>query len=679
MKQIDLTVLARDIDKVLEYLGREAVMHFVEENESGVPPETGSMQAMDAAAFRHIQDNLDKLRSASDYLALGFPVEPEENSRIPGETEEALTEKICAAVSALNRLENEQKQEQIKIEEALSETRAFARLNAPFADLDQLSYLTLRVGRLDSRVQERLKESLADRAVIIPLDAEFGGDRVLAASSRKGRFALDSELRQANFIPIAIPEGYKGIPAELLSGLESRLKAVNIELNDIETSKKQFRNEYGQNLFSLSSSYKMAEIMEELKARLVSTKNTYFLTGWIPADIVTSLVEELEKLTEGRIAVRSFSPEEIPKVRDGKEKVPVSLNHGAFVRGFEGLVFSYGAPLYGTIDPTPFVAVFFTILFGIMFGDMGQGFVLFSAGLLTGKRGLKFLSGFRKFSVPLIAVGISSIIMGFLNGAVFSNDNFLIRPTMAITKFLTGNPRERILNIMPLPENGGSVVKLFYFFGFTVSVGILLNSIGLIVNIANLYSMKKYEKAFFAKTGIAGILMFWYAVSLGIRFIVSLTGNGAFQFRWFDAMGLCVPVAAVFFGPALWRLFSGSRPVFHEGFLVFIMEGFVEILETVSTYVSNTVSFLRVGAFALSHAVLSFIVFYFAELVSGVTAGTAFSIIILIFGNSVIILLEGLIVAIQVVRLQYYEFFSKFFTETGLEFSPFRFRKGANS
>jgi V/A-type H+-transporting ATPase subunit I len=107
------------------------------------------------------------------------------------------------------------------------------------------------------------------------------------------------------------------------------------------------------------------------------------------------------------------------------------------------------------------------------------------------------------------------------------------------------------------------------------------------------------------------------------------------------------------------------------------MEGFVEILETISTYVSNTVSFLRVGAFALSHGVLSFIVFRFAEEVSGISGGTVFSMLIFIIGNLVIIVLEGMIVAIQVVRLQYYEFFSKFFTETGVEFNPFRFRRGA--
>ncbi|MDR1566727.1 MAG: V-type ATP synthase subunit I, partial [Treponema sp.] len=171
MKQIELTVLSRDVDGVIEYLGRQGVMHFSgEADHSGAPPETGTTQAMDEAAYRHIRDNLDKLQTASAYLGLGLPKEPEESSRFPGETEEALTDKITAAVSSLSQRENEQNQEQRKIEEALAEAKAFANLNAPFADLDQLSYLTLRVGRLDPRRQEELREVLSDRAVIIPLD-----------------------------------------------------------------------------------------------------------------------------------------------------------------------------------------------------------------------------------------------------------------------------------------------------------------------------------------------------------------------------------------------------------------------------------------------------------------------------------------------------------------------------
>jgi V/A-type H+-transporting ATPase subunit I len=318
------------------------------------------------------------------------------------------------------------------------------------------------------------------------------------------------------------------------------------------------------------------------------------------------------------------------------------------------------------------VAFFFTLLFGIMFGDVGQGFVLFLAGWVTGRRGLKALRKFKNYSTPLISVGLASMVMGFLNGEVFANEELLIGPTRALTGFITGHPVDRILTLMPLAEKGGSVTKLFYFFGFTIAVGIVFNSIGLLINILNQISLKKYERAFFSKTGVSGLLLFWYAISIAIR---CLLGG---RFAWFDGIGLAVPVFCIFFGPVLWRAFAGERPVLEEGLTVFIMEGIVEILETVSTYISNTVSFLRVGAFALSHAVLSFIIFTLSEMVmeaAGNIAGPAAFLLVMIFGNTVIILLEGMIVAIQVVRLQYYEFFSKFFTETGMEFSPFRFRR----
>jgi V/A-type H+-transporting ATPase subunit I len=673
MKQIELTVLSRDVDGVIEFLGRGALMHLRED-------ESVEARAMDEAAYKHIRENLDRLKTASAWLGLPLPEEPEEESGFPGETEEVLADTITSAVSSLSREENEELQEKRKIEEALNEAKAFANLNAPFSDLDQLSYLTLRVGRLDPRRQDELRESLADRAVIIPLGS--GGERILAAASRKGRFALDSELKKADFVPISIPEGYKGVPAELLTGLEERLKGVEKALANIDGRKREFREEYGVRLRSLTASYLMAGIAEQLKAHLQATRNVYLLSGWVPEDSVAFLAGELEKLTEGRVAIRSFNPEEVAGVREGREKVPVSLEHGAFVKGFEGVVFSYGAPLYGAIDPTPFVAVFFTLLFGIMFGDLGQGLVLLLAGILTGKHGPAFLGRFRKFSVPLMAVGVSSMLMGLLTGEFFTNEELLVGPTEAVTGFLTGRPMERVLTLMPLPEKGGSVLKLFYFFGFTIGVGVLLNSAGLIVNITNQFSLQEYENALFSKTGLAGSLLFWYALFIALRFIAVMTNpqaSGGFSFYWFDILGLLLPVFGIFFGPAVWRLVSGKRPVFAEGLMVFIMEGFVEILETISTYVSNTVSFLRVGAFALSHAVLSYIVFRFSEEVSGLAGGTAFSLLIIVFGNTVIILLEGMIVAIQVVRLQYYEFFSKFFTETGVEFSPFRFRKGANS
>ncbi|MDR2135918.1 MAG: V-type ATP synthase subunit I [Treponema sp.] len=722
MKHVELTVLSRDVDHVIEYLGRRGIMHFSEGGEAaeggefrelpdlegsgqdaGFPgiglragaPETlprpadaaaggifgaglaqrraSSPRSLDHAAFRHIQDNLERLSSAAAFLGVELPAEPEENTMLPAEAEEVLTGKLQEGVSSLINRENEAAQEKRKVEEALNEARAFANLNAPFAELDQLSYLTLRLGRLDLKAQEQVRRNLADRAVIISLG---DGERILAAASRRGRFALDSELKKAGFISIAIPEGYQGIPPELLEGLENRLAAAKAELERVREDKEDLARESGPHLRALTASYLMAAAVEQLKEKLAATRNIYVLSGWAPQDTIAGMVEDLSRITEKRIAIRTYAPEEMPEVTEGREKVPVSLKHGAYVRGFERVVFSYGAPLYGTIDPTPFVAVFFSILFGIMFGDLGQGFVLFLLGLLAGAKNSGSLKNFRGYSTPLIAVGIASMVMGLLTGEILTIEGLLAAPTRAVTGFfmnlfgIPGEAPERILHLMP---EKGNVLRLFYFFGFTISVGVVLNSIGLVVNILNLISLKRYEKAFFSKTGLSGLLFFWYAIFIAVRCIA----GGSFA--WFDVAGLLIPVFGIFFGPVLWPLISGERPILKEGFMVFVMEGFVEILETLSTYVSNTVSFLRVGAFALSHAVLSFIVFTLSSMVSqgGAAAGPVLAFAVAVFGNALIIVLEGMIVAIQVVRLQYYEFFSKFFTETGVAFTPFRFRKEA--
>jgi V/A-type H+-transporting ATPase subunit I len=678
MKRVQMTVLKNDVNAVIKYLGQRAVMHFGEPEGAAGSGSTSSAGAGSAAAdsadaendnFTRMKTRLEKLRACAEFLEVELPAEPEVDSAFPGETEETLIDKLCAAIDTLALREMEVRQEKQRIEEAYNEAKAFSNLNAPFSELDQLSYLTLRIGRLDTRVQPELEKRLAERAVLIPLGG--GGGRILAASSRKGRFALDTELKNAAFEPIAIPEGYKGVPAELIEGLEGRLNDITKELKNINDEKIQMREQNQSVLRQFCSLLLMALAAEQLKSQLVSTSSIYLLTGWVPADMISRIASDLSKITDGRTAIRVYAPDEIPEVRSGGEKVPVSLKHGAFVKGFEVVVGAYGTPLYGTIDPTPLVAVFFTVLFGIMFGDLGQGFVLLLAGLLTGKRGLRSLAKFRHFSSPLIAVGSSSMVMGLLNGAFFTSEQLLVAPTRALTGALTGRPMDRILTLLPMAEQGGSVKKLFYFFGFTIAIGVIINSLGLLINIVNRCIMKKYEGAFLTKTGLAGLLLFWYAIFIALRCIF----GG--RFERYDFAGLFIPLACIFFGPVIWRCIARERPILEHGLMTFIMEGFVELIETASGYISNTVSFLRVGAFALSHAVLSYIVFRFTEeLVQvGNPLGSFSGIMVFLFGNLVIIVLEGMIVAIQVVRLQYYEFFSKFFTETGIAFSPFRFRK----
>ena len=186
---------------------------------------------------------------------------------------------------------------------------------------------------------------------------------------------------------------------------------------------------------------------------------------------------------------------------------------------------------------------------------------------------------------------------------------------------------------------------------------------GIIINIINQFALGKKGKAVFGKTGLTGAIFFWYVIVFAVR--VALFGHSPALYDWI-VMGVSLFLTA--FGEPFERLVDGERPVLENGLFSAVIAAIVEIIEVISSYLSNTVSFLRVGAFALAHAVLGYIIEMMVEIVP-----PAGGILVSIIGNGIVIVLEGMIVAIQVVRLQYYEFFSKFFSETGREFKPFRF------
>jgi V/A-type H+-transporting ATPase subunit I len=649
MKLVELMILRQDIDRVLEYLGKYA--NFQIQNED---------QPMPPGADTFNRDILEKLQLCRSFLGISEPEELSASSSIPAEADVASARRFIETVDALRSRQAEAAERQKRVSAANTEARAFANLKVSYSELDHLSFLSLRVGKIDPSALPDLMASIGDRAVIVPLGED--NSRVLAAASKKGRFALDSELKRFGFVPLEIPRDFKGVPDEVLATLSRQAEESAKEMAALEAERTSFARIHGDELRALLLTFSLGATVSRMRGNLEATQLVYRVRGWLAAEECDSLMKALDSLTEGRVAIRVYAPDEVPTIRDGMEKVPVQYKHGAVVRSFERMVFSYGAPLYGTIDPTPIVAFFFTLLFGIMFGDVGQGGVFFLLGLALVFNWVKPLSRWRHFGPLFVAIGCASMFMGLLTGEVFANGEIL-KPFNRWVTGLYGQSEDKILELMPSRD---AVGKLLYFFGFTLVIGFIINSMGLIINIINQFSLGRPAKAILSKTGLCGAFFFWYVVFAAVRIAVS--GGGI---RWFDIVCVCIPLTLLFFAEPLTRLLEGKRPVFENGLFAGVIEGLVELLEIVSTNISNSVSFLRVGAFALSHAVLSYIIFTMSNFVGGTLSPGG--ILIVIFGNLVIIFLEGLIVAIQVVRLQYYEFFSKFFTETGREFKPFRF------
>lgn len=647
MKLIELMVLKEDISQVIEFLGKKGNFEFQTQLGEGSSGTTNPSKEM-----------FDKLQLARAYLNIEDQLDYPVGAKLPQDQDFELAGKLLDTIEAMRIQEIEATEKAKRVKDAYSEAASFANLKVPYSELEHLTFLSLRIGKIDPSVLDELIFNIGERAVIIPLGEDKS--RIMAATSKKGRFALDTELKKFGFVPLEIAKDFKGVPDDVLQNLKQQSEEAKIELDNIIQNRTNYGKEHKTEILNLLGCFSIGLQVQQVKDRLESTQLVYRLTGWIPATDSRSVMKELDDITEGRIAIRIYNPKEVPSVRDDKEQVPVKLTHGKFVSSFERMIISYGSPLYGAIDPTPFVAFFFTLLFGIMFGDAGQGLVFVLIGILLTTNVIKWFPTWNKFGPIFIAIGCSSTIMGILTGEFFANSEILV-PVSRFISGLFGEPRDHILHLMP---SAGTIDKLFIFFLFTLGVGFIINSIGLIINIVNQFSQKKVGKALFGKTGLCGALFFWYVVFMAIRI-------AAFKIPpfWLDWVIIGITLFGVFMAHPLERLVSGHRPVFENGFGISLIEGVVEILEVVSSYLSNSVSFLRVGAFALAHAVLGFIIFSMSEL-----AGGAGGLLITIIGNVIVIVLEGMIVAIQVIRLQYYEFFSKFFSETGREFKPFTFK-----
>ena len=656
MKLLELMVLKNDISAVIEYIGKKENFQFQSKLKDSVAKDAEGEESLNIDS--HFYDSLSKA-----YTELGYDssLAGIKDCSAPCDDDRKKAADIIAAYTDLKTRIADATDEAHKVNEAYKEAMAFSNLKVSYSELEHLSFLSLRIGRIPENQYEDLKYRLEGSAVVIKLGND--SSHILVASSKKGRFALDAELKNHNFVELEVPAEFKGVPESALKGLEQKKAEADKNLKELIAEKSNFAETHQAQIEKLLGSFAIAVQIEDVTRRLESTELVYRITGWIPASETENYMKGLDELTEGRIAIRAYEPFEVPSVMSGKEQVPVKLKHGKFVKSFERMIFSYGSPVYGAIDPTPFVAVFFTILFGIMFGDFGQGlfFVLF--GILMLCNVIK-VGGWNKFAPIFMAIGISSSIMGLLTGEFFGTETVL-EPFAEWVTGLFGTPRAPILKLMPSADPK-SIYVMFGVFGVAVAIGFVINTCGLVLNIINNLGRKRYAEALLGKNGLAGAVFFWYVIALVLRIVLAKHAVAAY-----DVIIILVSLFFAAFAEPFERALNHEKPLFENGFGTYVISGAVELIEVVSGYLSNTVSFVRVGAFALSHAVLNFTILTLTEMVGG--PRSIGGIIVLIAGNALIIVLEGMIVAIQVIRLQYYEFFSKFFHETGKEFKPFRF------
>jgi V/A-type H+-transporting ATPase subunit I len=405
MKRIELLVGKADLDAVMRYLGLAKCLQIIPEAHE---------QAEASAEERELAELRTRVQALAGFLGVepsdrgtGAPTLPKRAELV--ERAQALFERTRTLVERERSL----LQRRLGLRQTAEELSAFARVPVALGDLERLEYLTFRAGSVAEERTEELEKSLGKRALLFRLERPGS---FLAVTPKKGRWALDSELRKLDCQPLRLPEGMKGVPADMLRAVEADLAGVDADLAALEAQKRAAGEAHVGELRFLLEHLELDTSIDAVKPGLSSSRTVQRVCGWIPARRLPEVVAGLTALTGGKIAVRSSDPEELAGVRSGTVKVPVLLPHGRLLRAFDRMVQSYSVPRYGSIDPTPFVAVMFVILFAIMFGDVGQGFIGVLLGLVIMSGRIKAFGEYRKkhFGTVFVVVGAASKAAGLM-------------------------------------------------------------------------------------------------------------------------------------------------------------------------------------------------------------------------------------------------------------------------
>ncbi|WP_306483240.1 V-type ATP synthase subunit I [Anaerococcus sp.] len=407
-----------------------------------------------------------------------------------------------------------------------------------------------------------------------------------------------------------------------LETTDRKLEETDKEIKELEEKIEAIKNNNEDLIQDIPHTIEYYEKSSEIKDKMAKGDKYFYLSGWVPKSKVDDFKNLEEKYDKTKVNINN---------RSCSSKPPTKLKNNILFRPFEFLVNMYGAPNYNEIDPTPFFAITYLLLYGMMFGDLGQGLVFVLLSFYVDKINKTFGGLVRR-------IGISSSIFGLMYGSFFGIETLI--PTLLIKPF------DNIMTVLIA----------------SVAFGVVLMVISYIIGIFNkVKKQDNIEEGIFGKEGLAGLMMM---ISF-ILIILNIVGKSPIPML-VAIIILVLSIVMIIFKQPLARRIEGEYPLYDSSKGDYYVESSFSIVEALLSVFSNLVSFTRVGAFAINHVGL-----YMAfEVMAKLAGGGIIGIIILILGNILIIGLEGMIVFIQGLRLEFYEMFSKYYEGNGRKFRP---------
>ena len=529
--------------------------------------------------------------------------------------------------------QNEIKAEQSKLDAAILAATPYISLDMPLG-FDGTAATSLMLGALpfDTDVDAIGKELY-----------ESGGAFELVSESLEGKF-ISVIVHKGDVNTVATVLSSHGFVRANFSGIE---KTASEYINEAKSKKaaleKEF-NDIGERFFSLAESLGSVEILYDIeqtalnetveKQKLLATDTTVMIFGWIPEEREGTVKSLLERYN---CAYGLEAPDE-------EDKPPILLKNNGFAANFEWVLGMYSYPAYGRFDPTFIMSIFYFIIFGIMFADAGYGLVLVLAGFL-GPKLMKPRESMKRFLLMFGYCGISCVIFGVLFGAYFGDF------PLAFMRNILGMTEAELPNLSLLGSAGANLAILFDplqnpmgFLIFSLAVG----AIHLIAGMAVKFVILCKEGQ--ALDAILDIGAYW----------LLFAGFGLLALA--PSVGLWVTLAAV----AVIVLTHGRA---EKNIVMKILKGLLGLYDLIS-YASDLLSYSRILALGLAAGVIGQVVNILATMGGPTVVGFIALVLAFIIGHLLNVAINVLGTFVHTSRLQYIEFFGKFYEDGGVAFEP---------
>lgn len=633
------------------------------------PPDTSGSEV----AAKNLKDKgvFDRLIKRTRSLADSLGVKLDKNASYD-DIDYSVSVDFKNYLDEIDRMQKELSEEKMKLNSSLrSENAIYNNLSqlsgfdADFAELLACKYVKSRFGRLPNGSIKKLSFYGDKTFFLYPFNQEKNYTWCLYITSKTEANSIDYLFNNLGFERTMLPDYLKGSSEEAISKLLAQMESENKRITEIDAELGKIADREGAKLSKVYAKLVAIGNSYELRSNVTVFDGRFHFSGYIPASEQKRFTGLMESVGDVSVTYRDASPD---------EPAPVRLKNNWLFRPFEMFVKMYGLPSANGIDPTPIVAITYMLLYGMMFGDVGQGLCIMILGIILTKCTKAGLA-------PIIArIGFSSTIFGFLYGSVFGNEELLSDFAVFHIKPIWS------LMYTEMPHDVFQASNLFLIMALLVGICLILMT--MIINIVVSLRMRDYESGIFGASGICGFVLYASLVAgLGCSFALGIDIMNTAYVLFL----VVLPLALIFFKEPLLELMASkgikSEKTAKNGGNIdtglkarldamnenkgsekksvgmFIIEGIIDLFETCLTYITNTMSYLRIGGFVLSHAGLMMVFSIIAGMFDGVG-----NIIVLVIGNIFVTGFEGFIVGIQVLRLEFYELFSRFFKGGGIPF-----------